>query len=140
METVQARGTERLVLAIGEITTTYRTVVTPSGRAPVNDVTWTIREETLPGARSWRRALPRAGASSTVRLTVTVSGPGWTHTEPLGPATREEAAAVRARVTQARMLALRSVVWSLAGTVPLAAGPAPLQDARAPEELAAAAR
>lgn len=124
MDTVQARGTERLVLAIGEISATYRTVLTPAGSAPVNDVTWTIKEDALAGTRPWRRALPGAGASPTVALTVTVSGPGWHYIESVGPATREEVAAVRARVTQARMLALRSVVWSLPATTQPAAGPA----------------
>ena len=112
MEEVQARGTERLVLAIGEISATYRTVLTPAGRAPVNDVTWTIKEDTSPRALSWRRAVARAGAPDAVGLTVFVSGPGWEHVERLGAATQEEVATIRAKVTQARMLALRAVVWS----------------------------
>src|SRR5689334_10023198 len=124
MEEVQARGTERLVLAIGEISATYRTVLTPSGRAPVNDVTWTIKEDTPPRALPWRRAVARAGAGSgapaAVGLTVTVSAPGWEHVERLGAATPEEATAVRAKVTQARMLALRAVVWSPVRSVQLA--------------------
>jgi hypothetical protein len=106
-----AHGTERLVLAIGQISASYRTVLTPSGSAPVNAVTWSIRED-LPGrGRVWRRASSGDSAASLVLLTVTVTGPGWQHVERVGPATAEEAAAVRARVTQARMLALRAVVW-----------------------------
>ena len=124
MEEVQARGTERLVLAIGEISATYRTVLTPSGRAPVNDVTWTIKEDAPPRTLLWRRALPRAGADSgapdAVSLTVTVSAPGWEHVERLAAATREEATTIRAKVTQARMLALRAVVWSPGRSVQLA--------------------
>jgi hypothetical protein len=106
-----AHGTERLVLAIGQVSASYRTVLTPSGSAPVNAVTWSIRED-LPGrGRVWRRASSGDSAASLVLLTVTVTGPGWQHVERVGPATAEEAAAVRARVTQARMLALRAVVW-----------------------------
>jgi hypothetical protein len=116
MEAVQARGTERLVLRIGEISATSRTVLTPSGSAPVNEARWTVKEAASPRSLGWRRALRRAAsadaAALTVALTVTVRGPGWQHTETVGPATREEAAAIRATVTQARMLALRSVVWS----------------------------
>lgn len=112
MEEVQARGTERLLLRIGDISATSRTVLTPSGSAAVNDVRWTVKEGASPQSRVWRRARPGAGATGTVELTVTVTGPGWLHTETVGPATREEVAAIRARVTQARMLALRSVVWA----------------------------
>jgi hypothetical protein len=121
LEEVQARGTERLVLAIGEISATYRTVLTPAGRAPVNDVTWTIKEDTSARALSWRRAVARTGAPDSVGLTVIVNGPGWEHVERLGAATREEVAAIRAKVTQARMLALRAVVWSPVRSVQLAA-------------------
>lgn len=120
MEELQARGTERLVLAIGEISATYRTVLTPSGRAPVNDVTWTIREDPPPRVLAWRRGATGLGATDPVGLTVTVSGPGWQHVERLRAATREEAAAIRAKVTQARMLALRAVVWSPVRSVQLA--------------------
>ena len=120
MEEEQARGTERVVLAIGEISATYRTVLTPAGRAPVNDVTWTIKEDTSPRGLSWRRAVARAGAPEPVGLTVIVSGPGWEHVERLGAATQEEVATIRAKVTQARMLALRAVVWSPMRSVQLA--------------------
>jgi hypothetical protein len=133
MEPMQARGTERLVLAIGAISATYRTVLTPAGSAPVNDVTWAIKEDVPPRGRAWLRALPGAAAPSTVGLSVTVTGPDWEHAEDLGPATRDEVAAVRARVTQARMLALRSVVWSPTTSVQVTAP-------RAPEELSEPAR
>jgi hypothetical protein len=123
METRQARGTERLVLAIGEISATYRAVLTPSGSAPVNDVTWTVREATPARGRVWRRATSGVSAPDAVHLTVTVSGPGWQHVERFGPATREEVATIRGRVTQARMLALRAVVWSRATTLQLQAPP-----------------
>ena len=129
----QGRGTERLVLAIGEISASYRTVLTPSGSAPVNDVTWTIREDLPARGRLWRRGSSGDASTSLVVLTVTVTGPGWQHVEKIGPATAEEAVAVRARVTQARMLALRSVVWSPATTVQL-------PPAEAQEGLAAPAR
>jgi hypothetical protein len=113
MEELQPRGTERLVLAIGEISATHRMVLTPSGRAPVNAVRWTIREDAPPRVLAWRRAVAGSGTPEPGGgLTVTVSGPGWQHVERLGPATREDAAAIRAKVTQARMLALRAVVWS----------------------------
>ena len=112
MEAVQARGTERLILRIGAVSATSRTVLTPAGSAPVNDVRWTLKEQASPRRRVWRRTPTGAGATGSVQLTVTVHGPGWQHTEAVGPVTREEVAAVRARVTQARMLALRSVVWS----------------------------
>ena len=118
MEAVQARGTERLVLRIGAISATSRAVLTPSGSAPVNDVRWTVKEAAPARSRVWRRALPSTGATRAVQLAVTAHGPGWQHTEAVGPVTGEEAAAVRARVTQARMLALRSVVWSPVATVP----------------------
>ena len=123
METGHTRGTERLVLAIGEITATYRTVLTPSGSAPVNAVRWTVREAAPARGRMWRRTAPGEQAPHPVRLTVTVSGPGWQHVERLGPATREEVATVRGRVTQARMLALRAVVWSPATTAKVPARP-----------------
>ncbi|WP_457253910.1 hypothetical protein [Pedococcus sp. P5_B7] len=128
MDTPRGQGTERLVLAIGEISASHRTVLTPAGSAPVNAVTWAIREETAPRGRGWRRALPGAGAPDTVALgvtlSVTVSGPGWRHTERVGPAGPEEVAAVRGKVTQARMLALRSVVWSPAAAAQVPAPPA----------------
>lgn len=118
MEAVQARGTERLLLRIGAISATSRAVLTPSGSAPVNDVRWTVKEEVSPRSRVWRRAVPGGGATGSVQLTVTVHGPGWQHTEAVGPVTGEEVAAVRAKVTQARMLALRAVVWCPVATVP----------------------
>ena len=133
MAHLQARGTERLVLAIGEISATYRTVLTPAGRAAVNDVTWAIKEDAPPRGRAWLRGRPDPASAPTVGLTVTVTGPGWQHTETVGPATRDEVAAVRARVTQARMLALRSVVWSPVTSVQVS-------DARVPEKLAEPAR
>lgn len=104
-------GTERLLLAIGQVSATHRTVLTPSGTAPVNAVSWSLREEPTGRRRVWT---PRSGASPDpeVRLTVTVSGPGWEHTERVDAATPEEVSAVRAKVTQARMLALRAVVWA----------------------------
>ena len=131
MEAVHTGGTERLVLAIGAISATSRAVLTPSGSAPVNAVSWTVREEAPPRGRVWRRA--SAAAPDSVLLTVRVSGPGWQHVEKVGQLTREDAAAVRAKVTRARMLALRSVVWSPTTTrVPPAA--------RVPGELVAPAR
>ena len=133
MDTGQARGTERLVLRIGAISATSRTVLTPSGSAPVNGARWTIKEGVSPRSRRWRRALPGAGSADTVELTVTVHGPGWQHTETVGPVTREEAAVIRARVTQARVLALRSVVWSTGTALHAPA-------AEVPGELAAPAR
>jgi hypothetical protein len=118
---MQQRGTERLVLAIGEISASYHTVWTPSGSAPVNDVSWTIGEDPPPRGRGWRRHLPGAGATNPVALTVTVTGPSWQHIEEVGPAQPDDVTAVRAKVTQARMLALRAVVWSLPRAVPLSA-------------------
>lgn len=104
-------GTERLLLAIGEVSATHRTVLTPAGSAPVNAVSWSLREEPS-GRRVWP---PRAGGvapDGPVRLLVTVTGPGWQHTERFDAAGPEEVTAVRAKVTQARMLALRAVVWA----------------------------
>jgi hypothetical protein len=115
METAAGRRTERLVLAIGEISVTRSTVLTPAGTGPVNGVAWAIREDPTSRGAGWWRALSGAGAPGTVNLGVTVSGEGWEHTEWVPGAAREDVAATRAKVTQARMLALRSVVWSLGG-------------------------
>ena len=121
MDTMQQRGTERLVLAIGQITVSHHTVWTPSGSAPVNDVSWTIGEDAPLGVGPGAAPSGRGGAAEPVTLTVTVTGPGWQHIEDVGPARPEEVTAVRAKVTQARMLALRAVVWSLQRAVPLSA-------------------
>jgi hypothetical protein len=123
MEAAHRRGTERLILAIGAISASSRTVLTPAGSAPVNAVSWALREEASSRGRVWRRT--PAAAPGSVLLTVKVSGPDWEHVEQVGPVTREDAAAVRAKVTQARMLALRSVVWSLSDPLPLPAAQVP---------------
>ena len=112
METAAGRRTERLVLAIGEISVTRSTVLTPAGSGPVNGVAWAIREDPSSRGAGWWHALSGAGATGTARVGVTVSGLGWEHTEWVPGATREDVAATRAKVTQARMLALRSVVWA----------------------------